>query len=117
MFLYAKDGYYDYPEISYGFHSYDSYTLLIFTEKDYAKLFMPTNKVSKIKYFKGSMRRSFSQENEARQIIKGYRHSEYFWIYKATDGSIRFMPNPWSNSINDDYYETTEKEWNKLNIL
>ena len=117
MFLYSKDGYYDYPEISYGFHTYDSYTLFLFTEDEYERMFTLTNKVSKIKYERGSMRRSSSQENEVRQLVKGYYRSEYFWIYKATDGSIRFMPNPWNNSIKDKYYETTEAEWNKLNIL
>lgn len=124
-------GQYRYPNIREDWYEYKIDDYIVLSKEEYKKLFNLTNDVTvvegwiqtKYEYDKEISEEDFliSKIKEKKSGIKKYYYDPrpLMQVYKATDGSIRFLfegPSKYTKGIDKHYFETTEADWNKLKI-
>lgn len=115
------EGAYEYPEIYEDWEYWKTKEFLMFTKQNMNKLKNLTNRPITIKVTTPSRGRC-PQEIQDVDIIQGEMSNRYalkksIVIYKATDGNIRFKflrGYSENESIKYQYFEISEKDYNKL---
>ncbi len=122
-------GYYEYPEIKEDWQTYTANIYYFLSKEEYNKLFNLTNKIAEIKGWSETIvdSKSYPEENLVVSKLRSqqdnsnsllYKPYSFLRVYKATDGNIRFLFKTLSDySIEKNYFETTEDNWNNLKIL
>ncbi len=123
-------GYYEYPEIMEGWHTYTANVYYFLSKDEYNKLFNLTNKITEIKGWTETNVESPSYPEEEFVISKlklqqkdinswHFEPKTFLQVSKATDGNIRFLfeaPSKYIAGIEKKYFETTEDNWCKMKI-
>lgn len=114
------DGAYEYPNIQEDWEYWRTKVFMMFTQQDIYKLRNLTNKPLTIKVSSPSTDRYNTAADVdviQSEMNSGYVKQLYLVIYKATDGSIRFLFRQYdwdSYDIKTQYFEITEAEYLKL---
>ena len=119
------DGSYKYPNIREDWEYWETKMFMMFTEEEMEKLRNITNDPITIEVPTPSRRR-YDSESSDEDVIQTAMNSDYPYktsiiIYKATDGSIRFMfqeyVSSYGDKIDDQYFEISEVDYfNLLNV-
>ena len=114
-------GKYTYPHIREDWHHYKVRKFLIVTENDMKILRNLTNKPAIINLPTKTKTNSDTEDVDVVQttLDKNYKGSMYLVIYKATDGSIRFIFRDYISTISGtgiekEYFEISEEDYLKL---
>jgi TonB family protein len=114
------DGAYKYPSIREDWEYWRTKVFMMFTQQDIYKLRNLTNKLLTIKVSSPSTDRYNTAADVdviQSEMNSGYVKQLYLVIYKAIDGSIRFLFRQYdwdSYDIKTQYFEITEAEYLKL---
>lgn len=125
----AWRGAWKYPAIREDWYEYKVDIYYFLSKKEYDKLFALSSIITEIQGWSEIQYEYNSEPAEDFVISAIKKKKEKDWwkseqetvlqVYKATDGSIRFLfesPNKYFAGIEKKYFETTEKEWVKLKI-